>query len=55
MLAHAHWTALEALVAVCRLHAKVPPSALRRAVDAVIWRSTNGAKWCSIPAELGPW
>jgi transposase len=34
---------------------KVPPSDLRRTVEAIIWRCTNGAKWRSIPAELGPW
>jgi transposase len=33
----------------------VPPSDLRRTVEAIIWRCTNGAKWRSIPAELGPW
>ncbi len=44
-----------ALVEACRPHAKVPPSDLRRTVEAIIWRCTNGAKWRSIPGELGPW
>ena len=34
---------------------KVPPSDLRRTLEAIIWRCTNGAKWRSIPADLGPW
>ncbi len=28
---------------------------LRRTVEAIIWRHENGAKWRSVPAELGPW
>jgi transposase len=28
---------------------------LRRTVSAIVWRCVNGAKWRSIPAELGPW
>ena len=32
-----------------------PPSNLRRTVEAIVWRCRNGAKWRSIPAELGPW
>ena len=27
----------------------------RRTVEAVIWRQRNGAKWRSLPPELGPW
>ena len=55
VLTDAQWTELEPLVEACRPHAKVPPSDLRRTVEAIIWRCTNGAKWRSIPAELGPW
>ena len=55
MLLDAQWAELEPLVEACRPHAKVPPSDLRRTVEAIIWRCTNGAKWRSIPAELGPW
>ena len=55
MLSDAQWVELEPLVEACRPHAKVPPSDLRRTVEAIIWRCTNGAKWRSIPAELGPW
>ena len=46
---------LEPLVEACRPHAKVPPSDLRRTVEAIPWRCTNGAKWRAIPEELGPW
>jgi len=28
---------------------------LRRTIEAIIWRHRNGAKWRSIPSELGPW
>jgi transposase len=55
MLSDAQWAELEPLVEACRPRAKVPPSDLRRTVGAIIWRCTNGAKWRSIPAELGPW
>ncbi len=55
MLSNVQWAELEPLVEACRPHAKVPPSALRRTVEAILWRCTNGAKWRSIPAELGPW
>ena len=33
----------------------MPPSDLRRTVEAIVWRCANGAKWRAIPAELGPW
>ena len=55
VLTDAQWTVLEPLVEACRPHAKVPPSHLRRTVEAILWRCTNGAKWRAIPAELGPW
>lgn len=55
VLSDAQWAELEPMVEACRPHAKVPPSNLRRTVEAIIWRCTNGAKWRSIPIELGPW
>jgi transposase len=55
VLTDAQWAVLEPLVEACRPHAKVPPSHLRRTLEAIIWRCTNGAKWRAIPAELGPW
>lgn len=55
VLTDAQWAVLEPLVETCRPHAKVPPSDLRRTVEAIVWRCTNGAKWRAVPAELGPW
>jgi transposase len=55
MLVDAQWAALEPLVEACRPHAKVPPSNLRRTIEAIIWRHHNGAKWRAIPSDLGPW
>ena len=55
MLTDAQWAVLGPLVERCRPHAKVAPSNMRRTVSAVLWRHANGAKWRSIPAELGPW
>jgi transposase len=46
---------LEPLVEACRPHAKVPPSNLRRTVEAIVWRCRNGATWRAAPPELGPW
>ncbi len=28
---------------------------LRRTLSAILWRHQNGAKWRSVPSELGPW
>ena len=55
VLTDAQWAVLEPLVEACRPHAKVPPSNLRRTVEAIVWRCRNGARWRAIPAELGPW
>ena len=55
VLTDAQWAVLEPLVEACRPHAKVPPSNLRRTISAILWRHANGAKWRSVPTELGPW
>ena len=55
VLTDAQWAELRPLVEACRPHAKVPPSNLRRTISAILWRHENGAKWRSLPAELGPW
>jgi len=55
MLTEARWAVLGPLVERCRPHAKVPPSNLRRTISAILWRHENGAKWRSLPSELGPW
>ena len=55
MLTDKRWAVLEPLIEACRPHAKVPPRHLRRTMAAILWRHENGAKWCALPAELGPW
>jgi transposase len=55
VLTDAQCAALEPLVQACRPHHKTEHHDLRRTVEAVIWRCQNGAKWRSVPAELGPW
>jgi transposase len=54
VLTDAQWAVLEPLVEACRPHAKVAPRHLRRTISAILWRHANGAKWRSLPAELGP-
>jgi transposase len=54
-LSDEQWAVLEPLVEACRPHAKVPPSNLRRTVEAIVWRCRNGATWRAAPPELGPW
>ncbi len=55
MLTDAQWAMLESLVEQCRPKGKTPPRDLRRTLDAILWRHENGAKWRSVPVELGPW
>jgi len=49
------WAIWEPLIEAVRPRGKTPPKALRRTISAIFWRHQNGAKWRSIPAELGPW
>ncbi len=49
------WALWEPLIEAVRPHGKTPPKELRRTVSAIFWRHQNGAKWRSIPSELGPW
>lgn len=55
VLTDAEWEILHPLIEECRPRGKTPPQHLRRTVTAILWRHTNGAKWRSIPPELGPW
>jgi transposase len=55
MLTDAQWAMLEPLIEACRPKGKTPPQDLRRTISAILWRHQNGAKWRSVPAELGPW
>ena len=55
MLTDAQWTLLGPLIEACRPKGKTAPRDLRRTISAILWRHQNGAKWRSVPAELGPW
>ena len=55
VLTDAQWDQLAPLIEACRPRGKTEPRDLRRTIEAIIWRHQNGAKWRSIPAELGPW
>jgi len=55
MLTDAQWAMLEPLIEACRPKGKTPPRDLRRTLSAILWRHQNGAKWRSVPSELGPW
>jgi transposase len=55
MLSDAQWVLLEPLIETCRPKGKTPPQDLRRTISAILWRHQNGAKWRSVPDELGPW
>ena len=55
VLTDAQWDQLAPLIEACRPHGKTEPQDLRRTIEAIIWRHENGAKWRSIPPELGAW
>ena len=55
VLSNAQGNALAALIEAVRPRGKTEPHDLRRTIEAIIWRHSNGAKWRAIPAELGPW
>jgi transposase len=55
MLSDAQWALLEPLIEACRPKGKTPPQDLWRTLAAILWRHQNGAKWRSVPEELGPW
>ena len=49
------WAVLEPMVEQVKPKGKTPLRHLRRTLEAIIWRCTNGAKWRAVPAGLGPW
>src|SRR3954454_17285961 len=55
ILSDAAWAVWEPLIEQVRPRGKTPPKELRRTISAIFWRHQNGAKWRSIPTELGPW
>src|SRR3954469_6368723 len=55
ILSDVAWAVWEPLIEEVRPRGKTPPKELRRTISAIIWRHDNGAKWRSLPSELGPW
>ena len=55
VLTDPQWEQFATLIEACRPRGKTQPQDLRRTLEAIIWRHENGAKWRSIPPELGPW
>jgi len=54
ILSDTAWAVWEPLIEEVRPRGKTPPKELRRTISAIFWRHRNGAKWRSIPCELGP-
>src|SRR3954452_25458826 len=55
VLTDAQWAKFEAAIAAGNIRRARPRLEDRRTIEAIIWRIDNGAKWRSIPAELGDW
>src|SRR5215471_4407935 len=55
VLTDAQWADLAPLIEQCRPPHKTEHKNLRRTIEAIVWRHDNGAKWRSIPPQLGPW
>ncbi len=55
VLSDAQWAKFEAAIVAVKLRKARPRKEDRRTIEAIIWRLDNGAKWRSIPAELGDW
>ncbi len=55
VLSDEEWAALAPMIEACRPHRKTQHHDLRQTIEAIVWRCRNGAKWRSVPAELGPW
>ena len=53
VLTDAQWAKFEAAIAAIGLRGARPRKDERRTIEAIVWRLDNGAKWRSIPAELG--
>src|SRR3954462_13772454 len=55
VLTDAQWAKFEAAIAAAKIRGARPRREDRRTIEAIIWRLDNGAKWRSIPGELGDW
>src|SRR3978361_2214912 len=53
VLTDAPWAKFEAAIAAVKLRGARPRKDDLRTIEAIIWRLDSGAKWRSIPAELG--
>ncbi|NHN86617.1 transposase [Acetobacter musti] len=49
------WSVWKTLIEEVRPNGRTPPRNLRRTISAIFWRHQNGAKWRTLPPELGPW
>ena len=49
------WAKFAAAIEAVEIRGARPRKDDRRTIEAIIWRLDNGAKWRSIPAELGNW
>src|SRR3712207_937197 len=55
ILSDVRWAELEPRINEVRPPCKVPHENLRQTIEAILWRHQNGARWRSVPTELGPW
>lgn len=55
VLTDEEWAAFKDALDAARSRRRRPMKDERQTVEAVVWRLKNGAKWRSVPAELGPW
>jgi transposase len=55
VLTDAQWAKFEAAIAAVKLRGARPRKEDRHTIEAIFWRLDNGAKWRSIPPELGDW
>ena len=55
VLTDAQWAKFAEAIAAANIRGSRPRKEERRTIEAIIWRLDNGAKWRSIPAELGDW
>lgn len=55
VLTEAQWAKFADAIAAADIRGSRPRKEERRTIEAIIWRLDNGAKWRSIPAELGDW
>ena len=55
VLTNAEWAKFQEAIAAVGLRGARPRKEDRRTIEAIVWRIDNGAKWRSIPSELGEW